>query len=108
MMSFGLTPLGVLPVAVAADAVGPQAAVAGATVVLMGLILAFFLASSRLRNLRLGALAEAALSPVQAAKLVAEGRLTQAEADRLTRSRDAGLAAPAEHIAPPAVPGPSA
>jgi MFS family permease len=84
MMSFGLSPLGVIPVTVAADAWGAPAAVAGAAVALLVLVLAVFSLSGRLRNLRVGALEEAEMSPAQAARLVAEGKITREEADRLS------------------------
>ncbi len=84
MMSFGLMPLGVLPVSLATDAFGPRTAIAlSATVLLITMSLMWGL-SARLRNLRLNAARQAELSPVQAAVLVAEGKLTQEEADRLT------------------------
>jgi polyhydroxyalkanoate synthesis regulator phasin len=41
-------------------------------------------ASERLRNLRVLALGRAELSPVRAAEMVAQGKLTQEEADRMT------------------------
>lgn len=50
-MSFGLTPLGVLPLAFAAEAVGIAHAVAMACVVLMVLVIVFYLMSSTLRNM---------------------------------------------------------
>ena len=51
MMSFGLTPLGVFPMAVAADRIGASAAIFGACVALVILTIAFLLLSSALRNI---------------------------------------------------------
>ena len=88
LMSFGLMPLGVLPVGVAADAVGARTAVAGSSTLLIVAVLAFFLLSRRLRHLTIDPLARADLSPVQAAQMVAEGKLTEEEAERRTRESD--------------------
>ena len=68
MMSFGLMPLGVLPVAAAADRFGPDVAVAGSSTLLLVALVAFFTLSRRLRTLRLDQLREVDLSPAQAAK----------------------------------------
>lgn len=84
MMSFGAQPLGVLPLTIAADAIGPQAAVAGLSVLVLVVMLGVFTMSTTLRNLTLSPLAHAELSPSQAARLVEEGRITQEEADRIT------------------------
>ncbi len=84
MMSFGLMPLGVLPVSIAADAIGPRWALAISASVLIATMLLLWGISSRLRNLRIEAGRRAELSAVQAAVLVAQGKLTQEEADRLT------------------------
>jgi len=84
MMSFGLSPLGVLPVTIAADTIGVQAAVAMSMAVFIGLVILVFTLSSRLRDLRLAQFAEAELSPAQAARLVAEGTITREEAARRT------------------------
>ena len=84
MMSFGLMPLGVVPVTIAADAFGAQTAVLGSSLALVTTLLLFFAISTTLRTLRVDQLAEAELSPARAATIVAQGKLTQAEADRLT------------------------
>jgi MFS family permease len=84
MMSFGTMPLGVLPVSLAADAWGAPAAVIGAQVVGLVVVLLIFGISKQLRRLQFGNLDRAEMSPAQAATLVAEGRLSQEEADRLT------------------------
>lgn len=86
MMSFGLMPLGVLPVTAAADAVGAPAAIAGSAVVLIAVVVLVFGLSAQIRRLNLSALEEAEFSPVQAARLVAEGKLSQVDADRLVRT----------------------
>ncbi len=51
MMSFGLMPIGVFPMAIAADRIGAANAIAGACVVLLVLIGLFLLFSTSLRNL---------------------------------------------------------
>ena len=81
MMSFGTMPLGVLPLTIAADALGPQVAVAALSVLVLITMLSAFVFSTTLRNLRLTPLEERDLSPAQAARMVAEGELTQQEAD---------------------------
>ncbi len=50
-MSFGLTPLGVIPLAFAAQHFGVAVAVAAACVVLMLVITGFYFASTTLRNM---------------------------------------------------------
>lgn len=84
MMSFGLMPLGVFPVTIGADIFGVSLAVAISSAILLVLVLLMFMASPSLRNLRMSPFAHAELSPAQAAKLVGEGKITAAEADRLT------------------------
>ena len=95
MMSFGLMPLGVLPVTQAADYFGARTAVAISSGLLVVMMLLFFLGSRRLRTLRLNQLAHVEYSPAQAAKLVAEGKISQVEADRLTGETDRVGGAPA-------------
>lgn len=51
MMSFGLTPLGVLPMAMAAEKIGAPYAVLGACAGLLISVLIFYLVSPTLRNL---------------------------------------------------------
>lgn len=84
MMSFGIMPLGILPLTLAVDAFGAPTTVAASSLLMLLCLLAFFAFSSRLRNLRVDELAHAELSPAQAAGLVAEGKISQAEAARLT------------------------
>ena len=117
MMSFGLMPLGVLPVTIAADKFGAQTAVLGSSVALVAMVALFFLVSKQLRRLNIAQLAEAELSPAQAAELVAQGKLTQAEADRRSgRDKSPGARAmeteadprPEFVLAPAPVPTPSA
>jgi MFS family permease len=90
MMSFGLMPLGVLPISIAADAYGASATVAVSSLLLLVVLGLIFGLSSPLRGLRQEALEQASMSPAQAAALVAEGRLSQEEADRLTGRRHFG------------------
>ncbi|MDZ7729638.1 MAG: MFS transporter [Dehalococcoidia bacterium] len=88
MMSFGLMPLGVVPISFAADAWGAQAAISGAAVVMLVVLFGMYAISERLRSLRFEAAKESQLSPVQAAALVAQGKMTQEEADELTGEAD--------------------
>ena len=88
MMSFGAMPLGVLPLTVLSDIIGAPASVAGSMVVMVIAFGLLFTLSSQFRNLRVVPGREAALSPAQAATLVAEGRMTREEADRLLRGTD--------------------
>jgi len=114
MMSFGLMPLGVLPVTQAAEHFGARTAVAISSGLLVVMMVLFFLGSRRLRTLRLHQLAHVEYSPAQAAKLVAEGKISQEEADRLTgeteRVGGAPPAGPASRPTadPPLVPPPPA
>ncbi len=87
MMSFGVMPVGVLPITAAADQFGLQTTVMTVSLALIALLAIVFVAVPRFRNLHIDALAKAELSPVRAATLVAEGKITQAEADRLTGRR---------------------
>jgi hypothetical protein len=87
LMSFGLMPLGILPVTALADEIGAQLAIALSSGALIVILLILFGLVRPLRELRLDALAHAELSPVQAAALVAAGKLTQEDADRLSSSR---------------------
>jgi len=51
MMSFGLTPIGVFPMAIAADRIGAANAISGACVFLLILVIVFYFASKTLREL---------------------------------------------------------
>ena len=84
MMSIGLAPLGLLPTTVAADAIGAPLTVFISSLLMLGILLSMFWLSPSLRNLRLNALARAYLSPAQAAALVAEGKISEEDAERLT------------------------
>jgi MFS family permease len=86
LMSFGLMPLGVLPITALADAIGVQAAIALSSGALVVILVALYALVRPLRELRLEALARTELSPVQAAALVAQGKLSAEEADRLSRT----------------------
>jgi MFS family permease len=86
LMSFGLMPLGVLPITALADQTGVQFAVAASSVAMMLILLVLYGLVTPLRRLRLDALARTELSAVQAATLVAEGKMTQDEADRRSRA----------------------
>ena len=84
MMSFGLMPLGIIPLSQAADAFGAQTAVTGSSIIMIVLLLAAFGLSPGLRNLRIVAHTRAELSPAQAAKLVAEGKISEERGRELT------------------------
>ncbi len=84
MMSFGVMPIGVLPITFAADRFGAGNTVVVVSLVLLVVLAVVFVAVPRFRNLRIDVLAQAELSPVQAATMVAEGKISRAEADRLT------------------------
>ena len=82
MMSIGVMPLGTLPVGIAADHIGVQMAVVGSSTLLLLTLFAFFTLSRRSRHLVVEPLAHADLSPVQVVSLLAQGKITQGEADR--------------------------
>ncbi len=84
MMSFGVMPIGVLPITFAADRFGAGSTVIVVSLALLVVLAVVFVAVPRFRNLRVDVLAQAELSPVQAATMVAEGKISRAEADRLT------------------------
>lgn len=84
MMSFGMAPLGVLPITLASDRFGPAATVAASSALLVGVVLLTSALVPKLRRLRVNALGHGAMSAVQAAALVAQGKMSQAEADRLS------------------------
>jgi MFS family permease len=84
LMSFGLMPLGVVPISAAADMIGPRNAIGISAVVFLVVLTTLFTLSSRLRSLRLEPLAHAELSSVRAAELVASGEITEEEADQLS------------------------
>ena len=84
LMSFGVMPLGLLPLGLAANSIGAPDTIVYSSIVLLGVLAVAFVAVPRFRNLRIDVLATAELSPVQAATLLAEGKITRAEADRLT------------------------
>ncbi len=88
MMSFGMMPLGVLPIAIAADGIGPRWALGGSAVVMLLVLALMWAASPRLRKLRIDPMKQSQMSPVQAAQLVAAGKITQEEADRLSGEAD--------------------
>lgn len=103
MMVFGTIQIGVLPLTLAADAFGPRTATTIWGGLSIATILVFLLISRRLRELRIEPLAQTALSPAQAARLVAQGKITQAEADRLSHG---GLETPSTEA--PSTEAPSA
>lgn len=82
MMSFGTMPLGVFPVTIAADRWGAPVAILGAQIIALSVVLLIFGLSARLRRFEFSSLERAELSPAQAARLVAEGKISQEEADR--------------------------
>jgi MFS family permease len=88
MMSFGVMPLGVLPMTLAADAIGAPTAVVISSVLLVVTLALFFITSRELRTLRVTPGRRAELSPSQAAALVAEGKITPEQAAQLTGMDD--------------------
>lgn len=84
MMSFGVMPLGVLPMTIAADAIGAPASVVISSSLMIVTLAAFFISSSNLRTLQVTPGRRAELSPAQAAALVAQGKITEEEAAHLT------------------------
>ncbi len=95
-MAIGLTPLAVFPVSVATDEVGAPTAIAVASTLMLGLLVVLFWRARELWDLRLDALRRSELSPAQAAQLVADGKLSQVEADRLAGREDASSHAKSE------------
>ncbi|MEX2373212.1 MAG: MFS transporter [Dehalococcoidia bacterium] len=93
MMSFGTMPLGVIPVSVAADAWGAPMAIVVAQVVGLGVVGLIFGISGTLRRLEVDDLERVEMSPAQAARLVAEGKISREEAARLS-GRVAAFASP--------------
>ena len=83
MMSFGVMPLGVVPVALATDYIGPRFALAMCAAGLMLSLATYFALAGRVRNLRVEQAPASRLSEVQAAGLIAEGKLTREEAERM-------------------------
>ncbi len=84
LMSFGVMPLGVLPLTAIADVVGAPVSIAGSSIMLLVIVLLLFASVKPLRDLRMDALPRTDLSRSRAAALVAEGKLTQEDADRLS------------------------
>jgi MFS family permease len=87
LMSIGVMPLSVLPLTAIADVVGAPATIAVSSAILLLMVLGLFAAVRPLRDLHMEALARVDLSRAKAAELVAAGKLTQAEADRLSGLR---------------------
>jgi MFS family permease len=87
MMSFGVMPLGILPITIAVDEFGAPVTVAVSSTLMLASLLLFFALSSRFRHLSVDALAHAELSPTQAATQVAQGNISQDDAERLTGRR---------------------
>ncbi|MSQ30947.1 MAG: MFS transporter [Dehalococcoidia bacterium] len=84
MMSFGIMPLGVVPMALLADRLGASRAVTLTSVTMLCAVAIVFAISPQLRGLRVTPHRRAELSPAQAAALVAEGRISREQADRLS------------------------
>ena len=83
-MSIGLTPLGVIPVSVAVDEVGAPLTIAVASGILLLLLALLALRFPALRNLSLDAPKTVQYSPAQAAARVADGRMSEGEAARMS------------------------
>ena len=87
-MSIGLTPVGVVPVTIGVDEFGAPWSIAVTSLILLTLLALTFWRLPALRQMRLEAPKAVKLSPVQAAEMVADGRLSEAEAARLSGARD--------------------
>ncbi len=83
MMSFGVMPLGVAPVALATDYIGPRFALAMCAGGLMLSLATYFALAGRVRHLCVEQAPASRLSEIQAAGLVAEGKLTREEAEQM-------------------------
>lgn len=84
MMSFGLMPLGVVPVSFAADEAGAPFAIGASAVVFAVVLVGMWVFSPKLRNLWVESNKDRTISAVRAAEMVAAGKITQEEADHMT------------------------
>jgi hypothetical protein len=84
MMSFGIMPLGVVPMTLLADGIGAPYAVALTSTIMLATIALVFAGSAQLRTLHVAPGRHAELSPAQAAALVAQGRVSQQQADAMS------------------------
>ncbi len=81
-MSWGVMPLGLVPVAIGTDLIGARPALSIAAGVLMVALLFFFALARPVRQLRISAEEVSSLSPVEAPELVAQGKLGLTRSDR--------------------------
>ena len=84
MLSISVWPIAILPVGIATDAFGPGPTLSVTAVLFVVALIALFGFSATLRKLYVDKRKSAELSHVQAAQLVAEGKITEEEAAKLT------------------------
>lgn len=101
MMSFGLMPLGVVPVSFAADEAGAPWAIGASAVVFAVVLVGMWIFSPKLRNLWIESNKDTTISAVRAAEMVAAGKITQEEADNMTGETARREAARARQTASP-------
>ena len=88
MLSISVWPIAILPVGIATDAFGPGPTLSVTAVLFVVALIALFGFSATLRKLYVDKRKSAELSHVQAAQLVAEGKITEEEASKLTGESD--------------------
>ena len=84
MLSISVWPIAILPIGIATDAFGPGPTLSVTAVLFVVALIALFGFSATLRKLYVDKRKSAELSHVQAAQLVAEGKITEEEASKLT------------------------
>ena len=84
MLSISVWPIAILPIGIATDAFGPGPTLSVTAVLYVVALIALFGFSATLRKLYVDKRKSAELSHVQAAQLVAEGKITEEEAAKLT------------------------
>jgi predicted MFS family arabinose efflux permease len=88
MLSISVWPIAILPIGIATDAFGPGPTLSVTAVLFLGALVCLFGFSATLRKLYVDKRKHAELSHVQAAQLVAEGKITEDEASKLTGESD--------------------
>ena len=88
MLSISVWPIAILPIGIATDAFGPGPTLSVTAVLFLGALVCLFGFSATLRKLYVDKRKHAELSHVQAAQLVAEGKITEDEASKLTGLSD--------------------
>ena len=88
MLSISVWPIAILPIGIATDAFGPGPTLSVTAILYVVALIALFGFSATLRKLYVDKRKSAELSHVQAAQLVAEGKITEEEASKLTGESD--------------------